>query len=126
MAKRNCICTGMSILIMLAFPWCAVTFIKGDGGMAAVFLLFYVIDPIAAAAVGVFSGRYVPSAWFQPLFLGVLFILGSWISFEMGQGAFVIYGLVYVVLGYTAMLITWLILKIKERKKMTFSPDCHP
>lgn len=27
-------------VIMLVFPWLAVTFIKGDGGMAVCFILF--------------------------------------------------------------------------------------
>ena len=28
-------------VIMLVFPWLAVTFIKGDGGMAVCFILFF-------------------------------------------------------------------------------------
>lgn len=34
-----------STVIMLAFPWLAVTFIKGDGGMAVCFILFFCIEP---------------------------------------------------------------------------------
>ena len=85
--------------------------------MAAVFLLFYVINPIAATATGVFSGKNISSTWFQPLLLGILFILGSWVSFEMGQGAFIFYGMIYSLLGYVAMLITSLIIKIKTKKR---------
>ena len=30
-------------VIMLVFPWLAVTFIKGDGGMAVLFILFLLV-----------------------------------------------------------------------------------
>lgn len=35
-----------SSVIMLAFPWLAVTFIKGDGGMAVCFILIFALNPI--------------------------------------------------------------------------------
>lgn len=44
MVKKNGICVFVSAVIMLFLPWCAVTFIKGDGAMAACFLLFYAIN----------------------------------------------------------------------------------
>lgn len=36
----------------------------------------------------------------QPLLLGALFTLGTWLSFQMGQGAFVVYGAACALLGY--------------------------
>lgn len=38
----------VSAAIMLALPWLAVTCIKGDGGMAACFILFFALNPIYA------------------------------------------------------------------------------
>ena len=46
-----------SALIMLAFPWLAVTFIKGDGGMAVCFILFFVLNPIYVICAGVYAGK---------------------------------------------------------------------
>ena len=37
-----------SAVIMLVFPWLAVTFVKGDGGMAVCFILFFALNPIYA------------------------------------------------------------------------------
>ncbi len=37
---------------MLALPWLAVTFVKGDAGMAVCFLLFFAIDPLYSVAIG--------------------------------------------------------------------------
>ena len=78
MAKKNVFCTVCSALIML-LPWCAVTFVKAEGGMAAMLMLFFAVDPIAAVCVGVFAGKNVKAAWFQPLILSVLFLSGVWI-----------------------------------------------
>ena len=38
--------------MMLALPWMAVTFVKGDGGMAICFVLFFALNPIYAICVG--------------------------------------------------------------------------
>lgn len=105
MIIKNSICVLLSALVMLLFPWCAVTFIKGDGGMAGCFLLFFAINPIVSVAVGIFSGRNIRVAWFQPMLLAILFLFGTWIFFDMGEPAFILYAAVYLLLGYAAMLI---------------------
>lgn len=106
MVKKNGICILVSTLIMLVFPWCAVTFIKGDGGMAACSMLFFVINPITSVSVGIFSGRNIRASWFQPILLAVLFLIGTWIFFDMGEQAFIFYAVVYLLLGCVAMLIS--------------------
>ncbi len=104
MVKKNVLCTLCSALIMLLLPWCAVTFAKGDNGMAICFLLFFAVNPIAAICTGVFAGRQPKAAWFQPLLLPALFLLGTWILFDMGEPAFLLYA-AYLLLGYLAMAI---------------------
>lgn len=111
MVKKNGICTLVSIFIMLFFPWCAVTFIKGDGGMAVCFMLFFVINPIASVSVGIFSGRNIRASWFQPILLAVLFLIGTWIFFDMGEQAFMLYAVVYLLLGCVVMLINAFIVR---------------
>lgn len=111
MVKKNGICILVSMLIMLFLPWCAVTFIKGDGGMAVCFLLFFAINPIASVNVGIFSGRNIRASWFQPILLAVLFLLGTWIFFDMGEQAFILYAVVYLLLGCVAMLISVFIVR---------------
>ena len=46
-----------SAVIMLVFPWLAVTFVKGDGGMAVCFILFFALNPIYAIFAGVQASR---------------------------------------------------------------------
>ena len=109
MVKKNSICTLCSAMIMLLLPWCAVTFVKAEGGMAAVLMLFFAVDPIAAICVGVFAGKNAKAAWFQPLILSVLFLSGAWIFVDGWEPAFLLYAAAYLALGYLTMVIvaTW-------------------
>ena len=61
------VCDGMkkmmpwiiaSAVIMLVFPWLAVTFVKGDGGMAVCFILFFALNPIYAIFAGAQAVSY--------------------------------------------------------------------
>lgn len=106
MVKKNSICIFVSAVMMLFLPWCSVTFIKGDNAMAVCFLLFYAINPVTAVAIGICSGCRIGTLWFQPILLAVFFLLGTWIFFDMGERAFLLYAAVYLLLGCTVMLST--------------------
>lgn len=106
MVKKNIICVLVSAFIMLFLPWCAVAFIKGDGGMAVCFLLFFTINPIASIVIGIVSGRNIRTSWFLHVLPAVLFLFGTWIFFDIREPAFIPYAVVYLLLGYTAMLVS--------------------
>ncbi len=104
--KKNIIFwLAVSALIMLVLPWLAVTFIKSDAGMAVCFLLFFVINPIYSLIVGAFAGRDIKHRWGLPVVPTALFLVGTWIFFDAGETAFILYSLVYFALGIAAMLI---------------------
>ena len=104
MAKKTIFPLLISAVVALLLPWLAVTLVKGDGGMAVTFLLFFAINPITAILLGIFSGGNVRGAWFQPLLFAALFLLGAWVLFTMAETAFVLYAVLYLLLGYAAML----------------------
>lgn len=106
MVKKNMICILCSAFIMLFLPWCAVTFVKGDGGMAVCFLLFFAIDPMVAVCVGISAGKKFRAAWFQSLLLSALFLFGTRIFFDRGERAFLLYAAAYLLLGYSAAAIS--------------------
>ncbi len=94
-----------SAAVMFVLPWLAVTFVKGDGGMAVCFLLFFALDPLYAIVSGACAGRDPKRLWALPLLTAILFLAGAWLSFDMGETAFVLYAAVYLALGTAAMLI---------------------
>ena len=107
--KNNLVSWSLiTIILMIGFPWLAVTF-AGDAGMAICFLLFFAINPFFSAISGVFAGINITKLWMQPIITAVLFIAGTWIFFDMGETAFLLYGGIYLVIGTVAMLVSALI-----------------
>ena len=62
-------------VIMLVFPWLAVTFIKGDGGMAVCFILFFAVNPIYAICSGAYAGKDIKIFWTLPIIIALFFLL---------------------------------------------------
>ena len=106
---------AVSAFIMFALPWLAVTFVKGDGGMAACFLLFFAVNPLYSVIIGVFTGKNIRHLWSLPIISAMLFLIGTWIFFDMGETAFILYAAVYLILGIAAMLISMLIRKKTQK-----------
>ncbi|MDO4750042.1 MAG: hypothetical protein Q4A39_04285 [Eubacteriales bacterium] len=106
----------LSAVIMLLFPWLAVTFVKGDAGMGICFILFFAVNPVYCAIAGVFAGRDLPRLWISPIAAAALFIAGTWLNFEMGEPAFILYGGFYLVLGLAAMFVSAQAKKKREKR----------
>lgn len=104
MKKRLIGWSAISACIMFLFPWSAITFARGDSGMAACILLFFVINPVYSFILGIFAGKHIKGMWALPIISAVMFLLGAWFFFDMGEGAFVIYAGIYLVIGVITML----------------------
>ena len=107
--KRYGIPTAVLLLVMLGLPWLAVTFLRGDAGMAACFALFFAVDPLLAASMGVLAG--LRREWGWPVATAAAFVLGAWLVFSMGETAFLLYAGFYLAIGVAAMALTSLIRK---------------
>ena len=90
----------LSAIIMILLPFLVVTFVKGDNGMAICFALFYAINPIFSIYIG-----YKADKWIYPFINSLLFLLGTWIFFDISEIAFVYYAIVYLLLGLITMFI---------------------
>ena len=114
--KKNIIFwLAVTAAIMLALPWLAVTLVKGDAGMAVCFLLFFALNPLYSVIFGVFAGKDMKHLWSLPIVSAALFLIGTWIFFDMGEMAFVLYAVVYLALGIVTMLISMIIRKKVQR-----------
>ena len=91
MKKNIILWMAASAVVMLAFPWLAVTFVKGDAGMAVCFLLFFAVNPLYSVIIGVFAGKNIRHLWSFPVVSAALFPIGTWIFFDMGETAFILY-----------------------------------
>jgi len=113
----------LSAVVMLGLPGLTVAFIQSNAAMAICFLLFFAIDPLYSFMLGVFAGKKPGELWSLPVISAGLFLLGTWIFFDMGEPAFVLYAGVYLVLGFVAMLVS---LVMDKRKKKTAEPEKAP
>ena len=95
--------------VTLILPWLAARFASADAGMAACFLLFYAVNPLLALGIGVLAGRR--RWWELPVCVAGLSLLGAWLIFTVGEGAFLLYAGIYLVLGWAAMGLTRIIAK---------------
>ena len=98
-------------VIMLVFPWLAVTFIKGDGGMAVCFILFFAVNPIYAICSGAYTSKDIKIFWPLPIITALFFLLGTWLFFSIGEKAFILYAFGYLLLGIVAELISMFVKK---------------
>ncbi len=99
----------VSIVIMIILPWLVNSFVSSDAGMAACFLLFFLINPIYSVIMGAFAAKNFKELWEMPFVSAALFFLGSWIFFDTGEKAFIIYAGIYLILGLVAMTISMVI-----------------
>ena len=113
MKKRVVLWFVISAIIMFVLPWLAVAFVKGDAGMAVCFLLFYTINPIYSVIIGAVAGKDIKHLCNLPFISSILYLFGVWIFFDMGETVFIMYAVIYLILGILAMLISMFI----ERKK---------
>ena len=111
--KKLIIWTISALILMIGFPWLAVTF-AGSAGMAICFILFFAVNPLYAALSGVFAGKNIRQLWVLPIITAGLFLAGAWLFFEMGETAFLLYCGCYLVIGIAAMLISAF---LNERKQ---------
>lgn len=106
--KSVIIITISILILMIGCPWLAVTF-AGTAGMAICFVLFFAINPLFSIGCGVFAGKNIKKLWMFPIFNAGMFLVGSWMFFEMGEPAFWLYCGVYLIIGIFSMLVTaWL------------------
>ena len=102
-------------VIMLLFPWLTVTFIKGDGGMAVCFILFFAVNPIYIICAGAYAGKDIKKLCGLPILTALFFLVGIWLFFGMGEKVFILYALVYLFLGIVVELISMFIMFIKKK-----------
>ena len=77
--------------------------------------LFWAINPIFSIVQGYAAGSDVKEMWGLPLLNSLLYVAGMWLFFAMGEMSFLLYGLMYMVLGYLAMWMMWLVCRRRNR-----------
>ncbi len=106
----------ITVMVLLLLPWLVTSFIPADSGMAAMILLLLIVNPLCAAATGIFSGQSIKSRWSLPVIFALLFSCGAWFLLQMYAAALFAYTGIYLAVGIAAMLLTAQINRLKIAK----------
>ena len=101
-------------IVMLAFPWLAVTCIPSNTGMTAVLILFFAVNPGYSMAAGYYAGKQIRRLWWVPAVSAAAFLAGAWLFLEAGEPAFWTYAGIYFAIGMEAMFVSRLITGRRE------------
>ena len=105
--KKTILVTCAAILgVMLVLPWLTVRLIQSGMAMTICLLLFFCVDPLCAVFTGMTAGKHLRNLWWIPAVNAAAFLAGTWICFDPGETAFLLYAAVYFVLGIAAMILS--------------------
>lgn len=102
------------VAVMFLLPLAAAKLAPADAGMALCFILFFAVNPVFSIVMGILSGINTRRLWYMPIVSAVVFLLSTWLLFDIGEMAFVIYAAVYLTVGMLALFITYLVNRNKR------------
>lgn len=92
-----------AVFVMVGLPFLAVELVPGDAGMAVCFVLFFAVNPLFSIWAGWGSGGDGRAAFWVPMAVAGLFLVGVWAFFDLGETAFLRYAAGYLCLGWIGM-----------------------
>lgn len=103
---KNALWLIATAIIMLVFPYLAVTLVNGNSGMTVCFILFFALNLFYAVCSGIYAGKNLKKFWSLPIITALFFLIGVWLFFDMGEKIFIVYASIYLLIGITTMLIS--------------------
>lgn len=94
---------AVSIAVMFALPFAVARLASECSGMALCMILFFIVNPIYSAILGFHCGSDIRRMWDLPLVSSIAFLAGTWLFFDIKEVWFIIYALVYLIIGWSAM-----------------------
>jgi len=108
----------LSIIVLLfVTPFIIFQTATADSAMGLIFLLFFVLYPIASIVYGILSGFDIKRLWCLPLAFATLFPPLYSITIKEMVWDLYVYSAIYFILGYVATLVTALINFTRKRDK---------
>lgn len=119
MESRRIIITwiAFTVAVMFVLPFAVARLASECSGMALCMILFFIVNPIYSAILGFRCGRNIRQMWNLPLVSSIAFLAGTWLFFDIKEVWFIIYALVYLIIGWTAMGISKYLNKRNTQKK---------
>ncbi len=104
-----------TILLMVGCPYILSRMVDGSNGLALLFILLFMTNPVYSIMVGIAAGKDMLNCLYYPFVVAIIFVAGYMITFETTDMGLLVYAATYLLLGYISMFITYRI----EKSKMT-------
>ncbi len=106
----------VTISVMFVLPFAVARFASECAGMALCIILFFIVNPCYSLVLGYKSGNDIRRMGILPLFSSIFFLVGTWLFFDIQEPWFIVYAIVYLLIGYTAMAVSRYVSKPSKQK----------
>ncbi len=107
----------ITAFFLVGVPWIVDFFVKGNNYDLALKLIFFVLNPLYAAAVGISAGKNVKIRWLMCILPPAMFMGCIWLLFDFNDHKYRYYAAVYLVIEIVFMVISWAIRKKQKNRK---------
>lgn len=103
-----------TIALICGCPFIVSRMVSGQDGLAMMFVLLFIINPIYCIVVGIAAGKDIFNCLIYPLIIGIVFVAGYMVIFNSNDSGLYFYGLIYLVISSISMFITF---HIEKKRK---------
>ena len=117
MKKKMIIMFIIMLSILLIMPFVLTKFAAPHEFMGVMILLFFIVNPVAAAVTNSIVGKDIKKLWWMTIFFPVMFLLSYWLVLAEIIMDLTFYAVIYLIIGLVFMIGSWLIAKPLNKKK---------
>lgn len=113
--KKLLLAAALCLLVLFFPPLLSVLF-AGTNGMAICFILFFAVNPVFFALLGLFAARSVKTRWYLPVLAAAVYVLSMWVLFTPTETAWLLYAVIYLFIAIAVGLVAALVKKTKPKE----------
>ena len=117
MKKKMIIILIIMLSILLILPFILTQIAQPHEFMGIMILLFFIVNPIAAAVASSIIGKDIKKLWWTSVLFPVIFLLSYWLVLQEVIIDLTFYAVIYLIIGLVFMIGSWLITKYRNQKK---------
>ncbi len=102
------VCLAASFAVMLLLPALIIRYLSSSAAMMACLALFFSLDPLFCAAMGVFAGWDMRRRWYDALFPPIMFLISVNVIFGADASEYYVYLIIYTAIVLVVTPFTFL------------------
>lgn len=108
--KKNKVIVAIitEIVVLLILPFVFYNLTKPHEAMGVMMMFFFVVNPITSATIHSFIGKDMKKLCWLPVLFALVFLLSYWLILKEIVLDLTIYAMMYMLVGFFAMAISWL------------------